>query len=121
MYKRQSLGMSKKIGYISYDQGDGGFQVNKPFSERTARQIDLEVKRIVDEAHSKCLQLLKDNLEKVDLVAQELLSKEMITREDMIRLLGPRPFPEKNEAFEKYLDPKNNDDTKPEPDLKQTI
>lgn len=112
-----TLGMSKQIGYISYDQGDSGFQVNKPFSERTARKIDLEVKRIVDDAHSKCLKLLRDNLEKVDMVAKELLSKEMITREDMIRLLGPRPFPEKNEAFEKYLDPKNIEhDTKSEKD-----
>ncbi|CDO92536.1 unnamed protein product [Kluyveromyces dobzhanskii CBS 2104] len=113
-----TLGMSDKIGYISYDQGDAGFQVNKPFSERTARTIDLEVKRIVDDAHAKCLKLLKDNLDQVDLVAKELLSKEMITREDMIRLLGPRPFPEKNEAFEKYLDPKNiEDDSKSEKDL----
>ncbi|QGN18292.1 mitochondrial respiratory chain complexes assembly protein AFG3 [Kluyveromyces marxianus] len=113
-----SLGMSKKIGYISYDQGDAQFQVNKPFSESTARKIDLEVKRIVDDAHAKCVKLLTDNLDKVDLVAKELLSKEMITREDMIRLLGPRPFPEKNEAFEKYLDPKKGkDDSKNESDL----
>lgn len=103
-----TLGMSEKIGYISYDQSDAAFTVNKPFSEKTARTIDLEVKKIVDGAHLKCVQLLKDNLQKVDLVAQELLSKEMITREDMIRLLGPRPFPEKNEAFEKYLDPKKD-------------
>lgn len=103
-----SLGMSRKIGYISYDQGDVAFQVNKPFSETTARNIDLEVKRIVYDAHTKCKKLLTDNLEKVDRVAKELLSKEAITREDMIRLLGPRPFPERNEAFEKYLDPKKD-------------
>lgn len=102
-----SLGMSPEIGCISYDQGDAGFQVNKPFSEVTAKKIDSEVKRIVGDAHAKCTRLLKDNLEKVDKVAKELLSKEAITREDMIRLLGPRPFPERNEAFEKYLDPKN--------------
>lgn len=60
--------------------------------------------------------MLTENLEKVDKVAKELLTKEAITREDMIRLLGPRPFPERNEAFEKYLDPKydkKNDDTAP--------
>ncbi|SJM87438.1 probable Mitochondrial respiratory chain complexes assembly protein AFG3 [Zygosaccharomyces bailii] len=100
-----SLGMSRKIGYLSYDQDEGGFQVNKPFSERTARNIDSEVKRIVTEAHAKCKELLTSKLDKVDKVAKELLAKEAITREDMIRLLGPRPFPEKNEAFEKYLDP----------------
>lgn len=103
-----ALGMSRKIGYISYDEHEGGYQVNKPFSDKTARTIDLEVKKIVNEAHSKCEKLLTENLEKVDKVAKELLSKEAITREDMIRLLGPRPFPERNEAFEKYLDPKND-------------
>lgn len=100
-----SLGMSRKIGYLSYDQDEGGFQVNKPFSERTARNIDSEVKRIVNEAHAKCKELLTSKLDNVDKVAQELLTKEAITREDMIRLLGPRPFPERNDAFEKYLDP----------------
>lgn len=102
-----SLGMSKKVGYISYDdQDNSGLQVNKPFSESTARKIDSEVKRIVDEAHERCRELLMANIEKVDLVAEELLAKEAITRDDMIRLLGPRPFPERNEAFEKYLDVK---------------
>ena len=102
------LGMSPALGYIAYDQGDNGIQVNKPFSDKTSRKIDLEIKRIVDEAHNQCKELLQENIEKVDAVAQELLRKEVITREDMIRLLGPRPFPEKNEAFEKYLDPKSD-------------
>ena len=64
------------------------------------------MKRIVDEAHAKCKKLLTENIDKVDKVAKLLLEKEAITREDMIRLLGPRPFPERNESFEKYLDPK---------------
>ncbi|CAI1948364.1 hypothetical protein SEUBUCD646_0E00990 [Saccharomyces eubayanus] len=104
-----SLGMSPKIGYLSFDQNDGNFKVNKPFSNKTARTIDLEVKSIVDDAHQACKELLTKNLDKVDLVAKELLRKEAITREDMIRLLGPRPFKERNEAFEKYLDPKKTE------------
>ncbi|CCK72727.1 AAA family ATPase AFG3 KNAG_0L01060 [Huiozyma naganishii CBS 8797] len=110
------LGMSKRVGYLSYDDGDsnGGIQVSKPFSERTSRIIDSEVKKIVDEAHRKCTILLSENKEKVDKVAKLLLKKEAITREDMIRLLGPRPFPERNEAFEKYLDPKDADKPTPE-------
>ncbi|CCD25175.1 AAA family ATPase AFG3 NDAI_0E03580 [Naumovozyma dairenensis CBS 421] len=113
-----SLGMSKKVGYVSYDQRDSQFQVNKPFSEKTARNIDTEVKRIVDFAHNKCTQLLSENIEKVDKVAKELLRKEAITREDMIRLLGPRPFPERNEAFEKYLDTAGDDKASPAPEAK---
>ncbi|CCH60945.1 hypothetical protein TBLA_0D04490 [Henningerozyma blattae CBS 6284] len=101
-----ALGMSPDLGYVSYhnDPENSFFQVNKPFSEKTARKIDLEVKKFVDEAHSKCRQLLMENIENVDKVAKELLKKEKITRADMIRLLGPRPFPEKNESFAKYLD-----------------
>ncbi|GMM56252.1 hypothetical protein DAKH74_028680 [Maudiozyma humilis] len=105
-----SLGMSKKVGYLSYDQDSGGLQINKPFSEKTARNIDLEIKRIIDDAHNQCVKLLTEKMSEVDKVAKLLLKKEAITREDMIILLGPRPFPERNEAFEKYLDPKN---TKP--------
>ena len=105
-----SLGMSKKVGYLAYDQDNGGLQINKPFSQKTARNIDTEIKRIIDDAHTQCVKLLTEKLDEVDKVAKELLKKEAITREDMIRLLGPRPFPERNEAFEKYLDPKN---TKP--------
>lgn len=48
--------------------------------------------------------MLKSKMDEIKLVAEELLSKEVITREDMIRLLGPRPFPERNDAFDKYLD-----------------
>lgn len=99
------LGMSKKVGYISYDQDDQiGIKIHKPFSTKMANLIDYEVKRIVDEAHEACSNLLKNNIDKVDKVAKELLTKEIITRNDMIRLLGPRPFPERNEAFKKYLD-----------------
>ncbi|SCU94764.1 LAME_0F09098g1_1 [Lachancea meyersii CBS 8951] len=104
------LGMSRSIGYVAYDQDAGGVQVNKPFSEKTARKIDQEVKNIVDQAHQMCKQMLVEHSQSVESVAQELLKKEVITREDMIRLLGPRPFPERNEAFEKYLDPKNNNE-----------
>ncbi|AGO10015.1 AaceriAAR025Cp [[Ashbya] aceris (nom. inval.)] len=103
----KSLGMSRKVGYVAYEQDDnGGLVVRKPFSEKTARLIDLEVKRLVDEAHASCKQLLTEHLDKVDKVAKLLLDKEVLTREDMIRLLGPRPFQEKHESFEKYLDPK---------------
>lgn len=99
------LGMSEKVGYVSYDQDDQiGIKIHKPFSTKMANIIDTEVKRIVDEAHEACSKLLKKNIDKVDKVAKELLSKEIITRNDMIRLLGPRPFPERNEAFKKYLD-----------------
>ncbi|KAJ5266697.1 Mitochondrial respiratory chain complexes assembly protein YTA12 [Penicillium angulare] len=98
------FGMSKKIGYIYYED-DSGQQIQKPFSEDTARNIDIEVRRIVDEAHKKCHDLLTEKKHEVGIVAEELLSKEVLGRDDMIRLLGPRPYPESAE-FAKYFDGK---------------
>lgn len=95
-------GMSEKIGWLNFDDGQQRF--NKPFSETTGQLIDQEVRRIIQEAHDKCKKLLLEKKHEVGLVAEELLAKEVITREDMIRLLGPRPFPERNDAFDKYLD-----------------
>lgn len=96
-------GMSEKVGWVNYaDSNDSQF--NKPFSEKTGELIDTEIRRIVDDAHKKCTSLLESKMKEIELVAEELLSKEVITREDMIRLLGPRPFPERNDAFDKYLD-----------------
>jgi AFG3 family protein len=94
-------GMSKKIGYIYFEDSEGQ-QLTKPFSEDTARNIDMEVKRIVDEAYKQCKDLLVEKKHEVGLVAEELLRKEMIGREDMIRLLGPRPF-EDAADFQKYF------------------
>jgi AFG3 family protein len=94
-------GMSKKIGYIYFEDGEGQ-QLTKPFSEDTAKNIDMEVKRIVDEAYQQCKDLLTEKKHEVGLVAEELLKKEMIGREDMIRLLGPRPF-EDEDVFQKYF------------------
>ncbi|KAJ4304868.1 AAA ATPase afg3 [Kalmusia sp. IMI 367209] len=94
-------GMTKKIGYIYYED-DQQNQLQKPFSEETAKNIDFEVKRIVDEAYQQCKDLLTEKKHEVGLVAEELLKKEMLGREDMIRLLGPRPF-EDPQDFHKYF------------------
>ena len=94
-------GMSSKIGYINYK--DDEQRLHKPFSEETARNIDLEVRRIVDEAYKQCKDLLTAKREQVSVVAEELLRKEMLVRDDLIRLLGKRPFEEKGE-FAKYFD-----------------
>lgn len=96
------LGMSDKIGWINY-QKKSESDLTKPFSEETATIVDSEVYRIIQECHDRCVQLLKDKAEDVEKIAHLLLEKEVLTREDMIRLLGKRPFPERNDAFDKYL------------------
>jgi AFG3 family protein len=94
-------GMSEKLGPLHFENGENRF--NKPFAESTAQTIDHEVKRIVDQAYKQCKDLLTARKKEIGIVAEELLKKEMLSRDDLVRLLGPRPFPEKEE-FSKYFD-----------------
>ena len=98
-------GMSSKIGYLHFED-DSQQQLHKPFSEDTARNIDSEVRRIVDEAYTQCKDLLVEKKEQVGKVAEELLSKEVLTRDDLVRILGKRPF-EDNKEFSRYFEGKS--------------
>lgn len=93
-------GMSSKIGYLYFEDDEQRLQ--KPFSEETARNIDNEVRRIVDEAYKQCKDLLMEKKKEIGLVAEELLSKEVLGRDDLVRILGKRPF-EDNKEFHKYF------------------
>ena len=105
-------GMSSKIGYLYFEEDKN--QLHKPFSEETARNIDSEVRRIVDEAYNQCRNLLTEKKKEVGLVAEELLKKEVLVREDLIRILGKRPFDDHNE-FEKYFDGSGGKSAPPPP------
>lgn len=96
-------GMSPKIGYLHYR--DDEQRLHKPFSEETARNIDVEVRRIVDEAYKQCKDLLLEKKDQLQAVAEELLQKEMLVRDDLVRILGPRPFEDPGD-FSKYFDNK---------------
>jgi len=94
-------GMSKKVGYMYYED-DTSQQLHKPFSEETAKNIDQEVRRIVDEAYKQCRDLLTEKKREVGIVAEELLRKEVLSRDDLVRLLGPRQW-EDEANFAKYF------------------
>ncbi|ATY60691.1 mitochondrial inner membrane AAA protease [Cordyceps militaris] len=93
-------GMSDLVGPVHFDNDPN--RMHKPFAESTAQQIDQEVHRIVDEAYKRCKALLTERKKEVGLIAEELLKKEALVRDDMVRILGKRPF-EDNEDFEKYF------------------
>jgi AFG3 family protein len=94
-------GMSNKIGHLYFE--DGEQHLHKPFSEETARDIDHEVRRIVRQAYTQCRELLVAKKKELGLVAEELLRLEVLGRDDLIRILGKRPF-EENKEFAKYFD-----------------
>jgi len=97
------FGMSEKVGPLSFDTPQpGDMAFDKPYSESTAQLIDQEVRDLVLNALTRTRDLLKSKVELIEKVAQRLLEKEIIAREDMIELLGPRPFPEKH-TYEEFV------------------
>ncbi|KAI1438753.1 ATP-dependent metallopeptidase Hfl [Xylaria sp. CBS 124048] len=93
-------GMSDKVGPLYFKNDENS--IHKPFSEITGQTIDTEVKRIVDQAYKKCKDLLIEKKKEVGIIAEELLRKEVLVRDDMVRLLGPRPFGDRGD-FTKYF------------------
>lgn len=88
-----NFGMSEKVGKIYFPKaGESGNQFYKPYSEKTAELIDDEALRIVEEAYLDCEKLLTEKLDVVKTLAARLLDKEVIGEEDLIDVLGPRPF-----------------------------
>lgn len=87
-------GMSPEVGNISfYDStGQSEWGLTKPFSEKTAETIDREVKRMVEEAYAKAKELLLSHREQLDELASQLYDKEVLFREDLERIYGPRPW-----------------------------
>ncbi|MDI9338562.1 MAG: ATP-dependent zinc metalloprotease FtsH [Alphaproteobacteria bacterium] len=84
-------GMSKKIGNISYHDPSQENQFNKPFSEETGKIIDEEVRSILDKAYIRTFDLITEKKEQVEIIAKELLSKEILHKSDLERLIGKRP------------------------------
>jgi cell division protease FtsH len=87
-------GMNAKIGNISfYDpQSEGSFQ--KPYSEETGKIIDDEVRLLSETAYKRVTALLTDKMDAVKIIAEELLIKEVLYKDDLERLIGKRPFEE---------------------------
>ncbi len=101
-------GMNKNVGNVSfYQMGSDSFQ--KPFSEHTASMIDEEVRKLLEEQYKRCVSLLKARRQELEILAQELLDKEVLQKADVERLLGPRPY--KDEA--ELLHPELKKDPKP--------
>merc|ERR1719481_736224 len=98
------FGMNDRIGNVSFEQPQQGEMVfEKPFSEATAQAIDEEAHKLIKSAMDRTLQLIRDHKEDVIRVAERLLKKEVLGRDDMIELLGPRPFAEKH-TYEQFVE-----------------
>ena len=86
-------GMNKEIGNMSFfDSKQSDYTFNKPYSDATAERIDQEVKKIIDTAYNRTKDLLIHHRSELDIIAKELLEKEILFQSDLERLIGKRPF-----------------------------
>ncbi|MBR4166991.1 MAG: ATP-dependent zinc metalloprotease FtsH [Bacteroidales bacterium] len=91
----QFYGMSDKVGELSFYDSTGarGYDLTKPYSEKTAELMDQEVKDLVAEVHERTKKILIDNQEGFVTMAKLLLEKEVIFAEDIEKILGPKVKP----------------------------
>lgn len=85
-------GFSDKVGLLSFPQRDDTFEMSKPYSNKTGAIIDEEVREWVSKAYKKTLELIREHKDQVTQIAELLLEKEVLHQDDLIRVLGERPF-----------------------------
>jgi AFG3 family protein len=86
-------GMNKEIGNMSFfDSKASEYAFQKPYSDATAEKIDKEVKGIIDDVYNRTKNLLSKHRQHLEVIAKELLEKEILFQSDLERLIGKRPF-----------------------------
>mgnify|MGYP001338914139 CR=1 FL=1 len=92
-------GLNDKIGNITYhdSSGESEYTFSKPYSEETAKKIDEEISNIIEKQYKRACKILEKQKEKLTELAKQLLEKEVIFKDDLVSILGERPFitPEK--------------------------
>lgn len=102
-----SFGMSEAVGPVSYPlPGDQSMAFQKPYSEETAEIIDREVATIIEDALKRTRDILTEKKELLETVAHYLLKHETMNIEQFRELVGPSPFPDKEEKFREFLEKK---------------
>jgi cell division protease FtsH len=93
-------GMNDKVGNLSFNDPNNEYGFTKPYSDKTAELIDQEVRTLVDLCYQKTKALLIEKKELLEILAQELLKKEIIFQADLEVILGKRPFEYRNQEIE---------------------
>src|SRR5690606_3627404 len=87
-------GLNSKIGNITYydSSGQADYNFSKPYSEETARTIDKEISAIIEKQYARAIDILNENKDKLTELAERLLEKEVIFKDDLERIFGKRPY-----------------------------
>lgn len=97
----QTYGMNNRVGQLAYPRDDNQFG-DKPYSDATAEAMDEEARAIVDAAYRRTVELIQAKKEQVEAVAKLLMERETITHDDMIDLIGERPF-KPDKQYQEYV------------------
>ncbi len=117
-------GMNDKIGNISFhDSKPNDYAFSKPYSEATSELIDQEAKKIVDDAYLKTKKLLLSKKKELEILAKELLEKEVLFQTDLEGLIGKRPFKHDTtyEEFTKHVELKEEREAKKQAKAKAEV
>ena len=95
-------GLNDTLGNITYfdSSGQTDYNFSKPYSEQTAQVIDKEISKIIEKQYERAIDLLKNSKEKLKQLADRLLEKEVIFKDDLENILGKRPYKTNNEKIE---------------------
>lgn len=87
-------GLNEQLGNITYydSSGNNEYGFTKPYSEETAQKIDEEISKMIEEQYQRAIKLLADNKDKLTELADRLLEKEVIFKDDLEKIFGKRPF-----------------------------
>ena len=108
-------GLNDKIGNLTYydSSGQTEYGFTKPYSETTAEMIDKEISNIIEAQYDRAVALLEKHKDKLTLLANELLEKEVIFKESLERIVGERPFKKEDFTGQQNGQP-NKDDSEDE-------
>ena len=95
-------GLNEEIGNITYydSSGQSDYSFSKPYSEENAQKIDKEISKIVEKQYERACDLINKNQDKLTALANRLLEKEVIFKDDLVNILGERPFDKKEDSAE---------------------
>jgi ATP-dependent metalloprotease FtsH len=93
-------GLNEEVGNITYYDSSGNDAFVKPYSEETGRKIDKEISKMIESQYQRAIELLDKNKEKLTALAELLLEKEVIFKDDLQEIFGKRPFDEVEEVEE---------------------
>ena len=95
-------GLNDTLGNITYydSSGQTDYNFSKPYSEQTAQVIDKEISKIIEKQYVRAISLLKNSKDKLKQLAERLLEKEVIFKDDLENILGKRPYKTNDEKIE---------------------